>query len=113
MYGNHASQLAEWGADSNVVLARHYTIPQSLHSCSTAIDPVTSQADKIDLVGSCIGNMREMSNFGIVTVDQARLNRLRYRLIPYMYSSAKATHDTGAPFIEVTLPHWRMEIILP
>lgn len=33
----------------------------------------------------------------------ARFNRLRYQLIPYMYSQAKMTHDTGAPFMR---PLW-------
>lgn len=29
----------------------------------------------------------------------ARYDALRYQLIPYIYSQAKATHDTGAPFM--------------
>jgi alpha-D-xyloside xylohydrolase len=29
----------------------------------------------------------------------ARYDRLRYQLIPYLYSQAKATYDTGAPFM--------------
>jgi alpha-D-xyloside xylohydrolase len=29
----------------------------------------------------------------------ARYDRLRYQLIPYIYSQAKFTHDTGAPFM--------------
>ncbi len=29
----------------------------------------------------------------------AKYNRLRYQLIPYIYSQAKYTHDTGAPFM--------------
>ena len=29
----------------------------------------------------------------------ARYDKLRYELIPYIYSSAKATYDTGAPFM--------------
>ncbi|HEY1150856.1 MAG TPA: TIM-barrel domain-containing protein, partial [Pseudoduganella sp.] len=33
----------------------------------------------------------------------AEYNRLRYRLIPYIYSQAKFTHDTGAPFMR---PLW-------
>jgi alpha-D-xyloside xylohydrolase len=33
----------------------------------------------------------------------ARYDRLRYQLIPYIYSQAKATHDTGAPFMR---PLW-------
>ncbi len=33
----------------------------------------------------------------------ARYDRLRYQLIPYLYSQAKATHDTGAPFMR---PLW-------
>jgi alpha-D-xyloside xylohydrolase len=33
----------------------------------------------------------------------ARFDRLRYQLIPYIYSQAKFTHDTGAPFMR---PLW-------
>jgi alpha-D-xyloside xylohydrolase len=33
----------------------------------------------------------------------ARYDRLRYQLIPYLYSQAKATYDTGAPFMR---PLW-------
>jgi len=33
----------------------------------------------------------------------ARYNTLRYQLIPYIYSQAKFTHDTGAPFMR---PLW-------
>jgi alpha-D-xyloside xylohydrolase len=33
----------------------------------------------------------------------ARYDRLRYQLIPYIYSQAKFTHDTGAPFMR---PLW-------
>jgi len=33
----------------------------------------------------------------------ARWDRLRYQLIPYIYSQAKFTHDTGAPFMR---PLW-------
>ncbi len=33
----------------------------------------------------------------------ANYDRLRYRLIPYLYASAKATYDTGAPFMR---PLW-------
>ena len=33
----------------------------------------------------------------------ASYDRLRYQLIPYLYSQAKATHDTGAPFMR---PLW-------
>ncbi|GLQ90552.1 glycoside hydrolase family 31 protein [Dyella flagellata] len=33
----------------------------------------------------------------------ARYDRLRYRLIPYIYSQAKRTYDTGAPFMR---PLW-------
>jgi len=33
----------------------------------------------------------------------ARYDRLRYQLIPYLYSQAKATHDSGAPFMR---PLW-------
>jgi len=33
----------------------------------------------------------------------AEYDRLRYRLIPYLYSQAKFTHDTGAPFMR---PLW-------
>ena len=33
----------------------------------------------------------------------AKFNRLRYQLIPYIYSQAKMTYDTGAPFMR---PLW-------
>ncbi|TFW31159.1 glycoside hydrolase family 31 protein [Duganella callida] len=33
----------------------------------------------------------------------ARFDKLRYQLIPYIYSQAKMTHDTGAPFMR---PLW-------
>ena len=80
LLGNHAGMLSVWGADSNVVLARHHTIPQRLRSCSVAIDAQTEPAEKRDQVASCIGNMRDMAQFGIVAIDEGRLAELRNRL---------------------------------
>jgi alpha-D-xyloside xylohydrolase len=42
----------------------------------------------------------EIWAFGKPAEDlMARYDRLRYQLIPYIYSQAKFTHDTGAPFM--------------
>jgi alpha-D-xyloside xylohydrolase len=42
----------------------------------------------------------EIWAFGKPAEDvMARFDRLRYQLIPYIYSQAKFTHDTGAPFM--------------
>jgi alpha-D-xyloside xylohydrolase len=54
------------------------------------------------LHGSRKGN--EMWSFGKqAEAVMARFNHLRYQLIPYMYSQAKMTWDTGAPFMR---PLW-------
>ena len=46
----------------------------------------------------------EIWSFGKQVEDiLAEYDRLRYRLIPYIYSQAKFTHDTGAPFMR---PLW-------
>lgn len=46
----------------------------------------------------------EIWAFGKPAEDiMARYDRLRYQLIPYIYSQAKFTHDTGAPFMR---PLW-------
>jgi alpha-D-xyloside xylohydrolase len=46
----------------------------------------------------------ELWSFGKAAEDvMAKFNALRYQLIPYIYSQAKTTYDTGAPFMR---PLW-------
>jgi len=116
-----ASGIAYWGND----IGGWQGLPSTTSATKT---PLLDPSDARDVVGNyhdypelftrwfqygtftptlrLHGNRRqsEMWSFGKqAETVMARYNELRYQLIPYIYSQAKMTYDTGAPFMR---PLW-------
>jgi len=116
-----ASGIAFWGND----IGGWQWLPQTT---SAAKPPLLDPSDARDVVGQnndypelftrwfqygtflptlrLHGDRKETDIWSFGHAAEAILadyDRLRYRLIPYIYSSAKNTHDTGAPFMR---PLW-------
>lgn len=67
LYGNHVSLIASNGTLANGVLARHSAVPNRLRSCD-------GQPENLP---ACLGNMKELTSFGIIRTDTGRLESLR------------------------------------
>lgn len=116
-----ASGIAYWGSD----IGGWQSLPQTTHATRA---PLLDPSDARDIVGNyhdypelftrwfqhgvftptlrLHGDRKgnEMWSFGKqAEAVMAKFNNLRYQLIPYIYSQAKMTYDTGAPFMR---PLW-------